>query len=71
VRNMVWVWGRGNGRRHTLHLPVIIRGIKFMGIRTHEEERNAYEVLVGEPEGWRPLGRCGCKWEDNIKVVHK
>jgi hypothetical protein len=29
---------------------------------THEENRNAYRVLVGKPEGKRPLGRprlCG------------
>jgi len=24
-------------------------------------------VLVGKPEGKRPLGRLGCRWEDNIK----
>jgi hypothetical protein len=37
----------------------------------HGEKRNAYGVLVGKPEGRSPLGRCGCKWEDNIKMVHK
>jgi hypothetical protein len=30
--------------------------------------RNAYKVLVGKPEGMKPLGRLGCKWEDNIKM---
>jgi hypothetical protein len=29
-----------------------------------EEERGVYRVLVGKPEGKRPLGR----WEDNIKM---
>jgi hypothetical protein len=28
--------------------------------------RNAYKVLVGKPEGKRPLGRSRHRWEDNI-----
>ena len=28
----------------------------------------AYGVLVGKPEGRRPLGRPGRRWEDNIKM---
>jgi len=28
----------------------------------------AYSVLVGKPEGKRPLGRPMRKWEDNIKM---
>jgi hypothetical protein len=27
------------------------------------EERKVYMVLVGKPEGKRPLGRPRCKWE--------
>jgi hypothetical protein len=27
-----------------------------------------YRVLVGKPEGKRPLGRPICRWEDNIKI---
>jgi hypothetical protein len=27
-----------------------------------------YRVLVGKPEGRRPLGRLGRRWEDNIKM---
>jgi hypothetical protein len=26
--------------------------------------RNAYNILVGKPEGKRPLGRPGCRWEE-------
>ena len=33
-----------------------------------EHFRNAYRVLVGKPEGKRPLGRSRCRWEDNIKM---
>jgi hypothetical protein len=32
------------------------------------EERDMYRVLVGKPEGKRPLGRPMCKWEDNIRM---
>jgi hypothetical protein len=32
------------------------------------EGRGMYRVLVGEPEGKRPLGRPRCRWEDNIKM---
>jgi hypothetical protein len=29
---------------------------------------NAYRILVGKPEGKRPLGRRRGKWVDNIKI---
>jgi hypothetical protein len=32
------------------------------------EKRNAYRILVGKPEGNRPLGRPRCRWVDNIKI---
>jgi hypothetical protein len=32
------------------------------------EERNAYRILVGNPEGKRPLGRRRHRWEVNIKI---
>jgi len=32
------------------------------------ERRGVYRVLVGRPEGKRPLGRPRCSWEDNIKL---
>jgi hypothetical protein len=32
------------------------------------EGRGAYRVLVGRPEGKRPLGRPRHRWEDNIKL---
>jgi len=31
------------------------------------ESRGVYRVLVGKPEGKRPLLRPGRRWEDNIK----
>jgi hypothetical protein len=32
------------------------------------EGRGVYRVLVGRPEGKRPLGRPRRRWEDNIKM---
>jgi hypothetical protein len=31
-------------------------------------KRNAYRLLVGKPEGKRPLGKPRCRWVDNIKM---
>jgi hypothetical protein len=35
------------------------------------EGRGVYRVLVGRPEGKRPLGRPRRRWEDNIKLDHR
>jgi hypothetical protein len=32
------------------------------------EERSVYRVLVGKPEGKKPLGRPRRRWEDNIRM---
>jgi hypothetical protein len=32
------------------------------------EGRNVYRILVGKPEGKRPLGRPRHRWEDGIKI---
>jgi hypothetical protein len=32
------------------------------------EERNAYNILMGKPEGKRPLGRQRRRWVDSIKM---
>jgi hypothetical protein len=32
------------------------------------EKRNAYRLLVGKPDGRRPLGRPRRRWLDNIKM---
>ena len=32
------------------------------------EERGVYRVLLGKPEGKRPLGRPRRRWEDNIRM---
>jgi hypothetical protein len=33
------------------------------------EGRGVYRVLVGKPEGKRPLGRPRRRWEDNLQEV--
>ena len=33
-----------------------------------EQSRNGHGILVGNPEGHRPLGRPRCRWEDYIKI---
>jgi hypothetical protein len=35
---------------------------------TNGEKRNAYRILVGKPDGKRPLGRPRRRWVDNIKI---
>jgi hypothetical protein len=32
------------------------------------EMRNAYKILVGKPEGKRPLGRPGGRWKNSVKM---
>jgi len=42
---------------------------EIVGERSMYGERNgAYRVLMGKPEGKRPLGRSRRKWEENIKL---
>jgi hypothetical protein len=54
--------------------PNIIRTIKSRRMRwaghvaRMGEERNAFRIFVGKPEGRRPLGRPRRRWVDNIKM---
>jgi hypothetical protein len=38
---------------------------------THGEQRNAYRILVGKPEGKRPLGSPRSCWEDNVRMDYR
>jgi hypothetical protein len=38
---------------------------------TYEESRDVYRVLMGKPEGQRPVGRPRRRWEDNIKMYYQ
>jgi len=45
------------------------RRIRWAGhVARMGEERVVYRVLVGKPEGKRPLGRPRCRWVDNIRM---
>jgi hypothetical protein len=33
------------------------------------EKMNACRILVGKPEGKRPLGRPRCTWQENIRII--
>jgi hypothetical protein len=45
------------------------RRMKWAGhVARMGEERGVHRVLVGKPEGKRPLGRPRRRWEDNIKI---
>jgi len=54
--------------------PNIVRVIKWRRMRwaghvsRMGEERGVYRVLVGKPEGRRPLGRPRRRWVDNIRT---
>jgi hypothetical protein len=56
------------------YTPSIIRVTKSRRMRwaghatRMGEKRNAYRILVGKPEGQRPLGRPRRRWVDNIKM---
>ena len=75
--------GRGNREKKKLHneehrdlysLPNIVRVVKSRRMRwaghvaRMGEGRVVHRVLVGKPEGKRPLGRPRRRWEDNIKM---
>jgi hypothetical protein len=55
-------------------LPNILRVVKSRRMRCvwhvarMGEDRGVHRVLVGKPEGKRPLGRPKRRWEDNIKM---
>jgi hypothetical protein len=64
-----------NEELHDLYSsPSIIRIIKSRRMRLAGhvarmgEKKNVYRLLVGKPEGKRPLGRPRLRWIDNIKI---
>jgi hypothetical protein len=64
-----------NGELHDLYSsPSIVRMMNSRRMRWAGhvawmgEERGVYRVLVGKPEGKRPLGRPRHRWEDYIKM---
>jgi hypothetical protein len=69
------VTGLHNEEFHDLYSsPSIFRIISLRRIRSAGhvarigEKKNVYRLLVGKPEGKRPLGRPRRRWMDNIKM---
>jgi hypothetical protein len=65
--------GTGEWRRlHNEELNYLSDQIKknevIAASSTYGEGRGAYRILVGRPEGRRPLGRPKRRWEDNINM---
>jgi hypothetical protein len=64
-----------NEEFHNLYSsPDIIRQVKSRRMRwaghvsRRGEERKVYKILVGKPEGKRPLGRPRRRWEDGFRM---
>jgi hypothetical protein len=64
-----------NEELHNLYASPNIIGViksKMMRWAGHVEHtegiRNAYNILIGKPEGKRPLGRIRHRWKDNIRM---
>jgi hypothetical protein len=63
------------GELHNLYSPsniiwqIKVRRMRWAGhVARMGEGRNVYRVLVGKPEGKRPVGRRRRRWEDGIKM---
>jgi hypothetical protein len=37
-------------------------------VARREEERKVYKILVGKPEGKRPLGKPRRRWDDGLRI---
>jgi len=64
-----------NAELHQLYnSPDIINVIKSHRLRwaghaaRMDENRTAYKILIGKPDGKTPLGRPRRRWEDNIRM---
>jgi hypothetical protein len=60
--------------RYMYSVPSIVRVLKSRRMRWAGhvacvvERRGVYRVLMGKPDGTRPLGRPRLRWEDNIRM---
>ena len=69
-----WRKLHNEGLRDLYSLPNIVRVVKSRRMRwpghvaRMGEGRCVHRVLVGKPEGKRPMGRPRRRWEDNIKM---
>jgi hypothetical protein len=63
-----------NEELHNLYAPPNVirknksRRMRWAGHLARMEDRNAYNILVGQPEGKRQHGRPRRRWKDNIRM---
>jgi hypothetical protein len=56
-------------KMHNIILVIKSKGMRWAGhVARMAEKRGVYRILVGRPEGRRPLGSPRRRWEDNIKL---
>ena len=73
---ITWEWRKLNNEEFSdlyslpnIVLVVKLRRMRWAGHVAHMGEgRGVHRVLVGKPEGKRPLGRPRHRWEANIKM---
>jgi hypothetical protein len=57
---------------HPIFQVIKYRRIRWAGhVARIGEGRDVSRILVGKPEGKRPLGRPGRRWKDNIKWIFR
>jgi hypothetical protein len=53
----------------SINMVIKVRRMRWAGhVASMGDVKGAYNILVGRPEGRRPLGRLRRRWEDNIKM---
>jgi hypothetical protein len=68
IPSLPWFYN-ANEELHNLNSsPVVKEAEMGRACSTNGAKRNAYRILIGKPEGKRPLGRQRCRWNDNIKT---
>ena len=73
---MTWEWRKLHNEelndQYSLHNIVRVvksRRMRWAGhVARMGEDRGVHRMLVGKPEGKRPLGRPRHRWKDNIKM---
>jgi len=66
---VTWEWRRlHNEELNDLYPSQIEKNEMGWACGTYGRGEGVYRVLVGKPEGRRPLGRPRCRWADNIRM---
>ena len=70
VKQFDFMWSRSQYvSSHNIVRVIKSRRMRWAGhVARMGEGSGVYRVLVGKPEGKRPLGRPSHRWEDNIRM---